>query len=161
MNDIVKVGMADLKSTKEPVNLITSGLGSCVGICLYDSIAKVGGMAHIMLPSSKGVRQSDNKAKFTDTAVEVLIEDMLKLGAKRNRITAKIAGGSQMFSFKGSSDVMRIGERNVEASIQALKDASISILAQDCGGNFGRTIVLETNTGNLLVRTIQHGEKFI
>ncbi|MDW7675583.1 MAG: chemotaxis protein CheD [Bacillota bacterium] len=161
MSEMVKVGMADLKVSKEPTNLITSGLGSCVGICLYDPITKIGGLAHIMLPSSKGVRQSDNKAKFADTAVEILIDNMMKQGAKRTRLVAKMAGGSQMFNFKGSSDVMRIGERNVEASKQALKEAKVSLLSCDCGGNYGRTIVLDTKSGNLFVRTIQHGEKVI
>lgn len=161
MNELVKVGMADLNASKEPSNLITSGLGSCVGICLYDSVTKVGGLAHIMLPSSKGVRQSENKAKFADTAVEVLIDNMIRLGAKRSRLTAKIAGGSQMFNFKGNSDVMRIGERNTEASIASLKEANIPLLSSDCGGNYGRTIVLDTSNGNLIIRTIQHGEKII
>ncbi|MBS4024788.1 MAG: chemotaxis protein CheD [Clostridia bacterium] len=161
MSQVIKVGMADLKASKEPINLITSGLGSCVGICIFDANSKIGGLAHIMLPSSKGVRQSDNKAKFADTAVNVLIADMIKLGAKRGKMTAKIAGGSQMFNFKGTSDVMRIGERNIEASKQALMEANIPILSEDCGGNFGRTIILDTKSGNLLIRTIQHGEKII
>lgn len=161
MNQVIKVGMADLKASQEPINIITSGLGSCVGICLFDSSTKIGGMAHIMLPSSKGVRQSDNKAKFADTAVEVLIANMVKIGAKRNKLVAKIAGGSQMFNFSGTSDVMRIGERNVEASKIALKEANIPLLAYDCGGNYGRTIILDTKSGNVLVRTIQHGEKTI
>jgi chemotaxis protein CheD len=157
----VKVGMADLKSTKAPSTIMTSGLGSCIGICLYDTIAKVGGMAHIMLPDSNLARANDNKAKFANTAVPILIEEMLKLGAIKSRIVAKIAGGAQMFSFPGATDIMKIGDRNAEAVKVALKQANIRILAEETGGNFGRTIEMELETGKLYIRTIDKGEKVV
>ncbi|MGF7185996.1 chemotaxis protein CheD [Desulfitispora alkaliphila] len=161
MVQVHKVGMADLKVAKKPDELMTSGLGSCIGICLYDKVTGVSGLAHIMLPSSKGVKNADNKAKFADTAVDVLISEMVRIGAKSNRLTAKIAGGSQMFSFKGSSDVMKIGLRNAEAAKEAIAKARIPLLAEDCGGNHGRTIVFKTETGELYIRTIKQGEKVI
>ncbi|ABZ84805.1 chemotaxis protein ched [Heliomicrobium modesticaldum Ice1] len=158
---LIKVGMADLKAAKAPDNLMTSGLGSCIGICLYDAVAKVGGLAHIMLPASTQARSSENKAKFADTAIPVLLEEMIKLGAIKSRLVAKIAGGAQMFSFPGASDVMRIGERNAEAVVLRLKQENIPLLARETGGNFGRTIELDTMTGKLHIRTIDRGEKAV
>lgn len=158
---LIKVGMADLKASKSPNNLMTSGLGSCIGICLFDATSKVGGLAHIMLPASTQARSSDNKAKFADTALPLLIDEMLKLGAVKSRLVAKIAGGAQMFSFPGASDVMRIGDRNAEAIVEKLKQENIPLLARETGGNFGRTIELDTTTGKLCIRTIDRGEKVV
>ncbi|WP_153726603.1 chemotaxis protein CheD [Heliorestis convoluta] len=153
--------MADLKVSKAPQNLMTSGLGSCIGICLYDGTARVGGLAHIMLPASTQARSSDNKAKFADTAIPFLIDEMRRLGAVKSRLVAKIAGGAQMFAFPGSSDVMRIGERNAEAVIIHLRRENIPLLAKETGGNYGRTIELDTSTGKLHIRTIDRGEKVL
>ena len=154
---IIKVGMADLSIAKEPDVLTTLGLGSCVGIALYDSSIKLGGLAHIMLPDSTQIKNNSNKAKFADTAIELLLEQMVSKGARKNRIVAKIAGGAHMFDFKNMDDLMRIGTRNVTAVSQILKDISIPIIAQDTGDNYGRTIELHTLTGTLRVRTIGHG----
>ena len=154
---IIKVGMADLSIAKEPDVLTTLGLGSCVGIALYDSAIKLGGLAHIMLPDSTQIKNNSNKAKFADTAIELLIEQMLSEGARKNRIVAKIAGGAHMFDFKNMDDMMRIGTRNVTAVTQILKEIRIPIIAQDTGDNYGRTIELHTLTGTLRVRTIGHG----
>lgn len=157
---LIQVGMADFKVARAPDKLTTVGLGSCIGICLLDKIAKIGGMAHIMLPSSQQARSNQNRAKFADTAIEDLITEMEKLGASRKRLTAKIAGGSQMFNI-GSSDIMKIGERNAKAVIEILNGNSIRILAQDIGGNHGRTIIFDSVSGELLIRTIGLGERVI
>lgn len=158
---IIKVGMADLKIAKEPDVLTTLGLGSCVGIALYDSSLKLGGLAHIMLPDSTQIKNNSNKAKFADTAIELLLEQMLSEGARKNRIVAKIAGGAHMFDFKNMDDMMRIGTRNVAAVTQILKAVHIPIIAQDTGDNYGRTIELHTLTGMLRVKTIGHGVREI
>ena len=158
---VVKVGMADLKIAKQPEILPTLGLGSCVGIALYDPSIRLGGLAHIMLPDSKQIKNNDNKAKFADTAVEILVENMLAQGARKSKIVAKIAGGAHMFEFKNMDEMMRIGTRNVAAVIQILQQLSIPIIAQDTGSNYGRTIELHTDTGMLLVKTIGHGIKEI
>lgn len=158
---IIKVGMADLKIAKEPDVLTTLGLGSCVGIALYDSGLKLGGLAHIMLPDSTQIKNNSNKAKFADTAIELLLEQMLSEGARKNRIVAKIAGGAHMFDFKNMDDMMRIGTRNVAAVTQILKAVHIPIIAQDTGDNYGRTIELHTLTGMLRVKTIGHGVREI
>lgn len=158
---IIKVGMADLNIAREPDVLTTLGLGSCVGITLYDASIKLGGLAHIMLPDSTQIKNNDNKAKFADTGIELLIEQMVAQGARKNRLVAKIAGGAHMFEFKNMDDMMRIGTRNVTAVVQILEALRIPILAQDTGSNYGRTIELHTQTGMLFVKTIGHGVKEI
>lgn len=159
MSTVIKVGMADLKVTNSPHVLSTLGLGSCIGICLYDPASKVSGLAHIMLPSSKSIRNNENTAKFADTAIVKMIDDMVKIGANKRRLVAKIAGGAQMFSFSSSNDTMKIGLRNAEAVRETLKELGIPVKADDTGGNYGRTIEFYSETGVLLIKTIGHGVK--
>ncbi|WP_432665030.1 chemotaxis protein CheD [Wukongibacter baidiensis] len=157
--DVVKVGMADLKTVKSPGVLTTLGLGSCVGICVYDPVTKVAGMAHIMLPSSKTIKNNTNPFKFADTGIDLLIDDMVKKGAKKYRMISKIAGGAQMFSFSTKNDIMKIGERNAIAVKEILKEYKIPIKAEDTGGGHGRTIEFHSTDGKLVVKTIGHGVK--
>ncbi|MFV9509835.1 chemotaxis protein CheD [Tepidibacillus sp. LV47] len=156
--NVINVGMADLRTATSPDRIRTTGLGSCVGIALYDPVHRIGGLAHIMLPSSDMVRVGNvNKAKYADTAIPLLVDEMLKLGARKSSIIAKIAGGAQMFQFQSQIDMMRIGPRNVEATKETLKKLGISIVAEDTGGNFGRTIELDTFSGILLIKTVNKG----
>ena len=161
MDNVIKVGMADLQSSRHPCVLTTLGLGSCVGIALYDSTRKIAGLAHIMLPSSQQAKNNSNIAKFADTAINKLVDDMIKLGAARNALVAKLAGGAQMFSFSEASEMMRIGARNVIASKEMLISLKIPIIAEDTGGNYGRTIELSSENGRLMIKTIGHGVKEI
>jgi len=161
MSQVLKVGMADLKVTGPPEVLSTLGLGSCIGICLYDPVTKVSGLAHIMLPSSKTIRNNTNRAKFADTAIDDMIDVMIDKGANKRRLVGKIAGGAQMFSFSSSNDMMKIGARNAEAVRSILKDLRIPIKADDTGGNFGRTIEFYPEDGRLLIKTIGHGTKTV
>src|SRR5690606_9787881 len=134
-DNLVKVGMADLNVIKETGCLKTTGLGSCVGITLYDPKSKVAGMAHIMLPSSEIAKEGMlNRAKYADTAIPELISRMLAIGASASRLEAKVAGGAQMFVFAGSQDSMRIGPRNVESCVLILKHLGIPIRGEDTGG---------------------------
>jgi len=155
---IVKVGMADMKVLAGSGVLKTAGLGSCVGLVLYDPVAMVSGMAHVMLPSSEIAREEEiNRAKYADTAIPELVSRLTKLGASPLRLKAKMAGGAQMFAF--GSDTMRIGQRNVESCKHWLTKCSIPVLAEDTGGNYGRTIEFYSNTGTLLLKTAHQGVK--
>lgn len=161
MGDNIVIGMADLKAVKAPTSLTTIGLGSCVGICLYDNKVKVIGMAHAMLPDSTKIINNENKAKFVDTSITKLIDEMTKLGASKGRMVAKLAGGAQMFSYTSSNESMRIGDRNIEAAIMHLQKLGIPILAKDVGLNYGRTIVFNSENGMVTVKTIAQGTKDI
>ncbi len=158
--EIIKIGMADLGATKQPNRLRTTGLGSCVGVVLYDETKKVAGMAHVMLPDSSLAKGSEiNIAKYADTAIPQLIKEMEALGASTRNMVAKLAGGAQMFSFLSGNDTMRIGPRNVEACKLALEQVHIRIVAEDTGGNCGRTIEMDALTGILQIRTVNQGVK--
>jgi len=159
--NMIIVGMADLNATKSPGALTTLGLGSCVGIALYDSATKVAGLAHIMLPDSKQIQNNSNLAKFADTATVKLIAEMMKLGARRENMKAKIAGGAQMFAFNSTNENMRIGDRNVEATIKLLQMCRIPLIAQETGANYGRTVELYAEDGRFVIKTIGHGTKTI
>lgn len=159
MERLIRVGMADYKIGRPPERLISYGLGSCVGIALYDSQRHIGGLAHIMLPDSKQARVSDNVAKFADTALPAMLGEMLRQGARRDCIFAKIAGGAQMFTFANATDIMRVGERNVAAVRQVLAELGLPLTGEDTGGNYGRTVELRTSDGVLSVRTVDRGEK--
>nr|WP_286680663.1 chemotaxis protein CheD [Tepidanaerobacter sp. EBM-49] len=162
MNTSIRVGMAEYKAAKSPYSLITLGLGSCVGVTLYDNLTKVGGLAHVMLPDSTLSGKKDyNPGKFADTAIDVLIEEMLKLGASKNRMVSKIAGGAQMFQIKSENNIMQIGKRNVEAVRNKLNQLNIRIVAEDVEGNYGRTIEFFCEDGRLAVRTIGHGTRIL
>ncbi|MQN01399.1 MAG: chemotaxis protein CheD [Lachnospiraceae bacterium] len=152
MGEMIKVGMADLKVCKAPDNLTTIGLGSCIGIALYDPVTKVTGLAHIMLPDSTSIRNNSNIAKFADTGIKKLLDDMLKMGASKSRIRAKIAGGAKMFDI--GSSTMNVGDRNAAASRAMLKQLGIPLIAEDCGKNFGRTVELYSANGDFLIKAV-------
>lgn len=161
MSEIIKVGMADLKTCISPDGVTTLGLGSCVGIALRDPVTKIGGLAHIMLPDSTAIRNAgQNVAKFADTGIEELVKQMVKLGADRSRLVAKIAGGAAMFA-TSQSDAVQVGRRNVEATEKKLQEMNIPILARDTGENFGRTVTFYPETGEFHIRAVGKSESII
>jgi chemotaxis protein CheD len=160
MSDVIKVGMADLNIAVSPGRIRTSGLGSCVGVAIFDPVTKIAGLAHVMLPSSELAKQDQvNEAKYADTAIPLLLTLMKKQGGDVRHFQAKLAGGAQMFVFRSSSDAMRIGPRNVEACKEQLSRFGVPILAEDTGGNCGRTIELDAQSGILNIRTVNQGTK--
>ena len=161
MANIVKVGMADLNVCKSPEGITTLGLGSCVGICIRDPVAKVGGLAHAMLPDSRQIENNSNRAKFADTGIEDLVKKILAMGGRKGRLEAKIAGGAQMFAFQNKTDLVRVGDRNVEASRKKLAELQIPVLAADTGETYGRTVIFYPETGDYVIRAVGKPEKVI
>ncbi|MGN0506758.1 MAG: chemotaxis protein CheD [Lachnospiraceae bacterium] len=154
MGKMIKIGMAELDVCLPPDAITTLGLGSCVGVVLYDPGKKISGMVHVMLPDSTKIKNNENIAKFADTGIEELLRRVLALGATRRSLVAKIAGGAQMFAFKSDNDMLRVGERNVEATKAKLAALQIPIIAQDTGSNVGRTIEFYPESGELLVKSV-------
>ncbi|KOO49268.1 chemotaxis protein CheD [Viridibacillus arvi] len=159
---VVKVGIAQMDVVKAPNTIRTSGLGSCVGVVLYDESKGVAGLIHVMLPDSQlGRTDSINVAKFADTGIPAMVNQLKQEGVQPFKLKAKIAGGAQMFQFTSSKDSMRIGPRNVEAVKLQLKKLSIPLIAEDTGGSSGRTIEFDLHTTKLNIRTVNQGVKDI
>lgn len=158
--DII-VGIGEYRAARPPYRIMTIGLGSCVGIALYDRVNKIGGLAHIMLPSITAFRDAQNLGKFADTAIPLLIKSMVSIGADRRYITAKLGGGANMFRFSGCSPAMNIGSRNVEEVRSILAKSCISVTGEDVGGNAGRTMIIEIDSGKTYIRTVDRVTKQI
>jgi chemotaxis protein CheD len=151
------VRVADLRSGRADDTLVTVGLGSCVAIMLHDPEAKVGGMAHVLLPTPALSRKDSNPAKFPQTAIPRLIELMVADGAKPDRITARLAGGASMFAALVPPGTIQMGERNLVAARQVLNTHGVPLIAEAVGGDFGRTVRLRVSDGRVEVSTVAHG----
>lgn len=161
MGNMIKVGMADLKVCKCPDALTTLGLGSCVGVALYDPVTKISGLLHCMLPDSTQIRNNSNVAKFADTGIDELVKKMIEMGANRTRLVAKMAGGAQMFAISSSNESLKVGDRNAQATRDKLKQLNIKLLAEDCGLNYGRTVEFYSETGDYIIKAVGKPPKTI
>ena len=127
---------------------VTTILGSCVAVCLWDPEARLGGMNHFLLP--EGVPASP---RFGQSAVPLLIQAALDLGARRTRLRAKLFGGACVLeAFRAGSH--HLGSRNVEVAREALRAAEIPVFVEDVGGDQGRKVVFDVQTGSAWVRAI-------
>jgi chemotaxis protein CheD len=153
--DRVKVGIAEYEVTTDGAVLTTSGLGSCVGVALYDAETGAAGLVHVMLPAADKM-EDDDAAKFADTGTELLIDELEARGASRRDIEARIAGGSDMLDFSESGS--GIGVRNVEQVRETLAAYDIPIVGEDVGGDHGRSLRLESRNGDLVVKSANRNE---
>ncbi|MGM0548776.1 MAG: chemotaxis protein CheD [Bacillota bacterium] len=144
------VKMADHAVGDKNTLLATLGLGSCIGIALYDRFSKVGGLVHIMLPENPGGKKI---VKYADTGIPYLIEEMEAIGAKKRRLSAKIVGGAGMFKSESGDSVMKIGARNIVAVKETLKDLGIKILGSDVGKDYGRSMYFYVNDGRVEIKS--------
>lgn len=138
-------------STKDQTELRVLGLGSCIGLCVLDPVAKLGAVAHIVLPES-GSSEITDPVKYADTAIPYVISEMAKKGAVKHRLRAAIAGGAQLFSFAGASESLNVGQRNVVAVKRQLEAANVKLIAEEVGGKTGRTVVFDAKTGCVVVK---------
>lgn len=156
------VGISDLAVARSPDLLVTYALGSCVGICLYDERTKIGGLAHIMLPSStQFTEKNPHRMKYADTAIPDLLRRMRSTGHELTRVTAQIAGGAKMFETSGSGPLSTIGDRNVDSVKRILSQLRIPIIAEDTRRDYGRTVFFRLETGFMEVRTLQKQRKIL
>ncbi|MBD7909873.1 MULTISPECIES: chemotaxis protein CheD [Clostridium] len=153
----IKVGIADLNLVMPPGKIMTIGLGSCIGIALYDRMLKIAGLAHIMLPDSTQFKNVPQPLKFADLAIPILVKKMEEKGCNKRNLVAKIAGGASMFNFSDKSMVSDIGKRNAESVKVALDKEAIPIIAEDTGGNKGRTMIVDSNDGIVTLKIVGQG----
>ncbi len=157
----VAVGLGEMQVSSDPAVVLTClGLGSCIGLSAYDAQANVAGMIHIVLPSSNG-RDEKPSPKYADTAIPLLVEEMVKHGASKRRLVIKIVGGAQMSNAPGASSLFKMGEKNAVATKAALSAEGLRIAAADIGGSHGRTFRLNVKTGNTTVASAGSGAKDI
>ena len=158
--NVRSVSIGEIIVSKDPNDvLVAYGLGSCVAICLYDSLTHVGGMLHALLPEPTNGRVGGNPAKFVEQGVPLLIQSVVEMGASRIRLKAQFCGGAQMLSAPGFSDSLNIGQRNVVAAEGSLKKAGTRITSKDTGGHIGRTARLTVADGAVIVTTRGKDEK--
>jgi chemotaxis protein CheD len=151
MEEVLNVRIATMRVVKNPRILVCRGLGSCVGLALWDNKTRVGGMAHILLPSEDYSINKENPLKFADKAIELMLAEMEKVGAKRKNTLAKIAGGARMFGSPTPTDRIHVGERNVIAVKDKLRAEKVQIVSEDIGGNKGRTMEFHTRDGKVVI----------
>lgn len=152
MSNTIRVGIADMKICKSPDKITTIGLGSCVGAVLYDSKTRIAGLIHVMLPDSTKIKQNENKMKFADSGIVALVEELEKMGVDRRNLKAKIAGGAKMYNFSSShTDLGSIGDKNISAVKEKLKELGIKLVSEDVGLSYGRTIIFDPDTEELAV----------
>lgn len=151
------VRVADLRVGVAGDVLITQALGSCVAILLHDASARVGGLAHVLLPSPALARPDGNPAKFPQSAIPRLLELMLADGAQSQRISARLAGGASMFAALAPPGTVQMGERNLVAARQVLRNHGVPLVGEAVGGDFGRTVRFDVDDGRVEVITVAHG----
>lgn len=148
----IVIGISELNIAHNPDELISYALGSCIGICLYDKANKIAGLSHILLPDSSIYKDVDPK-KFADTAIKLLIDMMIVAGCRKNNITAKIAGGANMFAWPGET----VGHKNIISVQERLSDQGVPLLAKDVGGDYGRTVSISAETGIVTIKALTKG----
>lgn len=129
------------------------GLGSCIGLCVFDPVSKLGCLAHIMLPTS-GDKPVSEVGKYADTAIPYVIEQMTAKGAVKSRLRVAMAGGAQLFSFESSDQRLDVGKRNIEAVKRLLSESKLRLIAEDIGGKSGRSVTFDAATGEVIVKLV-------
>ena len=157
MSQLLVVGISDMKASKSPGIIVTYALGSCIGVCFYDASVQLGALLHIMLPEAPV--KIDNIFKYADSGIAETLHKMETMGANRNRITAKIAGGAQMFQVPGDNALGNIGKRNSDSVKMTLLRQRVRMAASDIGGTFARTVEFDTSSGMAKIKTYGHPDK--
>lgn len=148
----IKVGIADYQITKAPNSLITVGLGSCVGIALYNQKQKTGGLLHVMLPDSTGFKDTSKWEKFADLAIPKVVNELSQ--GNPNDLVAKIAGGASLFNFNSQNKSLQIGKRNIEMVRTVLENLAVPIIGEHVGGDSGRTMFVDLENFDVTVRMV-------
>lgn len=159
MNKIT-IGIADMKMTRNEGTLITYALGSCIGICLYDPLIRLGALVHIMLPINMETNRT-SPFKYADTGIRMTLDRMVKMGAQRSRIVAKIAGGAKMFDVAGNGNLGNIGQRNIESVHRVLQQERIRLVREDVGGSTARTLLFDVATGQGCIKIYGKAERYL
>jgi chemotaxis protein CheD len=158
---LIEVQMGKMELAQVPERLVTRGLGSCLGITMYDPIKKTGAMIHPMLPDMDKSKIKSNASRFVNSGILLALQELEKKGCFRSRLEVKVFGGAHMFSFINTDSALNVGQKNIEMAHAVFKELNIKILVEEVGGTFGRTVELDTDSGKVLVKTVSWGEKVV
>jgi chemotaxis protein CheD len=156
---ISSVGLGEMRISRDPNDvLIAFGLGSCLGIGMYDPVAKLGGMIHVVLPEQKSGNDA-NLAKFVDSGIPLLLANVIAIGGVQSRLIVRMGGGANMLTSPGLSGIFDIGSRNIAKAHQVFKELNIKLLKEEVGGQVGRTVRLYISDGRMTVRMMGSQER--
>jgi len=156
-----RVGISEFRVTRAPSILVSYGLGSCLGVVLDDRERSLGGLAHTLLPMLRPGVGDQRLTKFVDVAIRLMVEELLALGACRESLTARIAGGANMFGSLCGPAGDGIGARNIRSARATLDALAIPLVAEDVGGSHGRTVEYDVSTGRVEVRSVSAGDRIM
>ncbi len=159
--DADTVNMGDFRVVVGTGRLAVRGLGSCVAVVLYDPTTSVGGIAHVMLPSHTLARGQAKPAKFADTAIPLLLSEVMRLETRRENVTARLVGGARMFETVVLAGALHMGERNVVACRTAIRETGLVIAGEDVGGHRGRSLLFDVRDGTIAVRMLGEVERYV
>lgn len=157
----VQVRVSDLIVADAPARLVAVALGSCVAIVLHDPAARIGAMAHVLLPSPAMSRDRNQPGRYPQSAVPTMVERMIARGARAPTITARLVGGASMFTTLTPPGTIQMGDRNVVAAREALHRHGVRLVGEAVGGDFGRTAELDVETGRLTITSYLRGTEWL
>lgn len=161
MPDIRVVGIGEYLTAQAPVQIAAYGLGSCAGVAIYDTITGYGALAHSLLPSHPPGTSRYRSARYTDIAIQLMLEQLIKSGCATSTLVAKLAGGAAMYDGLYREGETGIGERNTDSARETLVKLSIPIAAEDIGGTIGRSMVFDLKSGLITIRTLHHRDTIL
>lgn len=159
--DEIVVGIADIKAAKGECCIVTYALGSCVGICIYDEVVRVGGMLHAMLPDSTRFLEMDKAERYVDSGLDMLCEIICRMGAVRTRLKAKLVGGAKMFDYLDAPGKVDIGMENVLQARKYLRQLGIELVGEETGGEVARTIRFNPADGSVTIHAANSADRVI
>ena len=153
MTDPISVGLGEKVISQNMDDILVAyGLGSCLGIGMFDPNTKISGLMHAVLPEK--MNGADNPTKYVDSGIQDLLDLMIKAGASKNRIIVKMAGGANMLTSPGFTKTFDIGTRNIQSAHRTLERLNMHLHKEDVGGNTGRTVRIYVITGRMTVKMI-------
>ncbi|NMC12564.1 MAG: chemotaxis protein CheD [Chloroflexi bacterium] len=159
MDNIITVGLGEYAVSKDPLDILVAyGLGSCVGIGMYDQKIRLAGLLHALLPVHP-LGSADENSRYVDTGIQLLIEEMIKKGADHSRLVVRMAGGANMLVAPGFTGSFNIGTRNVETAYTTLNKLKLTLAGKEVGGTQGRTVKFYVKDGRMTIRSIGNQER--
>ena len=158
MNDPTNIGLGERVVSQNPLDvLVAYGLGSCLGINMFDPVRRISGLLHAVLPQRMN-GADPMSAKYVDSGIEGLINEMVKAGAERRRLIIRMAGGANMLTASGLSSTFDIGTRNINSAHSTFQRLSMTLKAEEVGGNLGRTVRVYVADGRMTLRILNGKE---